>query len=316
MKSFDNNSFGDRQVMNVSTFMSSIIQNASSIGGSFQTPGRKRSSSAPRERTTSKDISMDKEKRQQTFREFIGRQVHTAEKKQQHVKDVSALSPSICPSTRFISRAHLICLSIVQLERMLKPKFTPKLCRKSMDMSAQFSQGEFLDRLGRDISRRTDAEAKHSVSVDNNCTFTPGINAKSKNLPARSVYEMSKGDLQRKENKHRMVRLKTEQEALAGLTFQPEISQRARSAGRSRLQLSTDSSLFLEKYRIDQEKLDEKRRSEQNERKQHELDGCTFQPRTKECPSYVKRIAKSMALARAIKPPTLPPYAAMKPDWK
>jgi len=87
MKSFDNNSFGDRQIMNVSTFLSSL-QN--STINNFQTPNeRKRSSSAPRERTTSKELnSVEKERRQQKFKEFLNRQMHTAEKKTQHMKEV------------------------------------------------------------------------------------------------------------------------------------------------------------------------------------------------------------------------------------
>jgi hypothetical protein len=86
MKSFDNNSFGDRQIMNVSTFLSSL-QN--STINNFQTPNeRKRSSSAPRERTTSKELnSVEKERRQQKFKEFLNRQMHTSEKKTQHMKE-------------------------------------------------------------------------------------------------------------------------------------------------------------------------------------------------------------------------------------
>ena len=86
MRHFDNNSFGDRNIMNVSTFMNSLQGGPSA---SFQTPGRARASSAPRERTTSKDLSAaDNEQRQRAFKEFISRQLHCSEKRSQHVKDV------------------------------------------------------------------------------------------------------------------------------------------------------------------------------------------------------------------------------------
>ena len=183
-----------------------------------------------------------------------------------------------------------------------------------MMLSEQYSKGEFLDRLDRDINRRSDFEAKLSVSVDNNCTFTPGINSKSKALPSRSSYDLSKGDLQRRENKQRMIRLKTEQELQSTLTFRPQISKRAQSAGKSYLELNSDSSIFLEKLKIEREKLEEKRMSELNQRRMHELDGCTFQPETKECPSYVKRIAKSMALVRAARAENN--TEKVKPQWR
>lgn len=84
MRQFDN-SFGDRHVMNVSTFMSSLQGTSTQ----FQTPGRLRASSAPRERTSSKDLSTaDSEQRQRAFKEFISRQLHCSEKRSQHVKEV------------------------------------------------------------------------------------------------------------------------------------------------------------------------------------------------------------------------------------
>merc|ERR1711871_773856 len=184
-----------------------------------------------------------------------------------------------------------------------------------MMLSEEYTKAEFFDRLDRDLSRRAELENKLSVSVDNRCTFTPGINQRSKNLKARSSYELSKGDFQRRENKKTQIRLKTEQEALQGMTFQPEITKRAQSAGKSRLQLRSDSSLFLEKYKLDQEKAAENRIKKMNEKRLHELDGCTFTPLTKECPSYVKRIAKSMAIVRAARA-SANPVKNTRPQWK
>lgn len=127
---------------------------------------------------------------------------------------------------------------------------------------------------------------------------------------------MSGGDLQRKENKQRMIRLKMEQEALEGITFSPEITRYAKQGGKkSKLQLSTDSCIFLEQYHRDREKKDEKIRDELMDRRERELEGCTFQPTTRECPQYVKRIAKSMAIVRAARAEAVPETAS-KPQWK
>ena len=284
MQSFDTSSFGDRPIMNVSTFMNTLNNS------NFQTPGRRRSSSAPRERSNSSGALLngeDGEKRQQNFREFMNRQIHTAEKKSQHIN---------------------------QLKRSMKPKFTPKLCRKSISLSEQYVKGEFLDRLEKDLSRRNELENKLSVSVDNNCTFTPGINAKSKHLKPRSSYEMSKGDFQRKENHQRQIRLKAEQETLQDMTFKPEITSKAKSSAKSKLKLSTDGPSFLDKYKNDQQKAHEKRLYELNEKRKVELEGCTFQPQTIDCPSYVKRIAKSMAIVKAARSEHL--NQKVKPQWR
>lgn len=44
-----------------------------------------------------------------------------------------------------------------------------------------------------------------------------------------------------------------------------------------------------------------------------ELAACTFSPRVHDAPEYVKRIARSMALTRAVK---VPEPAATKPEWR
>ena len=99
MQSFDNPSvFGDRPVIDAASFINST-HNTTTI--SFGTPGRSRASSAPRERTSelkSMDTPIDKEKRQQTFREFISRQVHQTEKKIQVVPLSLSLYIYIYPS--------------------------------------------------------------------------------------------------------------------------------------------------------------------------------------------------------------------------
>jgi len=40
---------------------------------------------------------------------------------------------------------------------------------------------------------------------------------------------------------------------------------------------------------------------------------CTFAPAVHDAPEYIKRIARSMALTRAVKPP---PADGMKPEWR
>lgn len=183
---FYNNSFGDRQVMDVTSFMSSIgVATGGPAKQDSHGPWNRRPASAPGSRTTSPQRNLSPEElmqRKQSFKEFLGRNFQTVERKERHVREV---------------------------EDQNKFKFTPKLCRKSLKM--QHFKGTFMDRLDREISKRADREQKISVSTAPGCTFQPSINSKSEKLKPRSWKEMSRGDLLRKETSHRMIRLRTEQ---------------------------------------------------------------------------------------------------------
>ena len=187
-----------------------------------------------------------------------------------------------------------------QMETSTLPKFTPSLCKKSLDMSEQHFKGQFLDRVERDNLRRIDHENKLSTSgnFSNVCTFNPVILEKSEKLRGRSVYEMSRGDLLRRQTNQRMMKLRIEREQMNELTFKPEISNLAKSTV-SALRLKEDPTFFLDYYRSNQAKkivLCEKNVLLQAEK---ELGECTFSPTTIDCPAYVKRIAKSMLAVKA-----------------
>ena len=70
------------------------------------------------------------------------------------------------------------------------------------------------------------------------------------------------------------------------------------------------------RYREKQAGLDEKRRQQQLEQEEKELDGCTFTPQTRDCPAYVKRIAKSMQIVKAARQADPNLNIAAKPDWR
>jgi hypothetical protein len=80
-------------------------------------------------------------------------------------------------------------------------------------MSERHFRGEFLDRVERDVLRRTDTAEKQKKQIKAGVisTFQPEILKKSQKLRSRSVYEMSRGDLLRKETNHRMTKLRLEE---------------------------------------------------------------------------------------------------------
>merc|ERR1711885_75013 len=83
------------------------------------------------------------------------------------------------------------------------------------------------------------------------------------------------------------------------MTFQPEITKKAKNSARSKLKITDNEQSFLEKYRVDKMRAEETRLYEMNKRREEELKDCSFQPETTVCPSYIKRIAKSMAMVKA-----------------
>ena len=186
------------------------------------------------------------------------------------------------------------------METSVKPKFQPALCKKSLDMSEQHFKGQFLDRLERDVLRRIDHENKMLTTGNHNnvCTFHPVILEKSEKLRGRSAYEMSRGDLLRRQTNNRMMKLRIEREELNELTFSPEISNLAKNT-ESALRLKEDPTFFLDFYRSNQAKKINLNKKNILLKAEKELEECTFIPNTIDCPAYVKRIAKSMAAVKA-----------------
>lgn len=199
----------------------------------------------------------------------------------------------------FLTSTHLPFLSI-QLATSSTPKFQPALCVKSLEMSENHFKGDFLDRLERDVLRRNDSENRLLASSrsDNGCTFQPSILEKSERLRSRSSYEMSRGDLLKRETNHRMMKLRLDREELNELTFKPEISYLAKNT-ESALRLKENPSYFLEYHKSSQSRRNQMKEKEMSVREEDELKSCTFFPVTIECPSYVKRIARSMAAVKA-----------------
>lgn len=297
MTSFDVAYGSDRNVMDMSSFLGSLGGNiappVSSSSASltsqklFQTPNqegssarkgvRLRPSSAPRERTSTSvagDNASD-EIKQKHFEEFLGRQRQSKIRKERRVEEV---------------------------KHAVTPNFKPQLCQKSLDMSEQHYQGDFLDRIERHVLKRVDSENRRKSAANHpntkGCTFQPQITQKSEKMRARSVYEMSRGDLLRKETNHRMLKLRREQEEVSTLTFQPEISKKAQNEGRSKLKITEDPQAHLEWHKEKLLQRADAHEAELKSREVRELESCTFAPETIDCPAYVKRIAKSMAVIK------------------
>lgn len=200
--------------------------------------------------------------------------------------------------------------------RSSTPGFTPSVNRRSIRMAEQTKKGDFLNRVQQDVLRREQVTSKISAqTVDSECSFKPELSRRSQKMRPRSVYEMSRGDLHKKETKSRILRLKTEQEELKNLTFQPHLSASKSRKARSSLQLLANPGGFLERHTLEMQQKELERVKYQESRAEEEMKECHFVPEITECPAYVKRIAKSLAVVKAARSQE-EPLANSKPQWK
>lgn len=202
-----------------------------------------------------------------------------------------------------------------QTTKATEHKFQPRLCKKSIQLSSRTSKGEFLERVERDVLSRTDHALRAAVTADEQCTFAPQITAKSERMRGRTVFEMSRGDMLKRDTTNRMMRLRSDQEELSEMTFKPEITSKGKKMGDGKKISIHDTDKYLEFAKEKAQRKEGERLAELEKREREEIDSCTFAPQTKECPAYVRRIAKSMAVVRAARAVDSEPVAA-RPTWK
>ena len=159
-------------------------------------------------------------------------------------------------------------------------------------------------------------KAQHNQ--DPECTFKPTLNDKSNRLAdgGRSVVELSRGDSLKKETTQKMLRLRKEQEEMKELTFEPTVNHSNKVArnAESKLKVLEDPDNYLQRLQNDAKSRKDMLRRKKEMIEMKDLEECTFMPKTGECPGYIKRIARSMALTKSEKPPE--EVAAEKPQWR
>ena len=155
------------------------------------------------------------------------------------------------------------------------------------------------------------------IRPSTSCTFEPTLNSKSNDLAegGRSVVELSRGDHLRKETTQKMLRLRHEQSQMKELTFHPKVNHSnkvARNAS-SRLKIVEDPDNYLSRLQQNAKHRKDTLRRKAQELEMKTLEECTFRPQTSECPGYIKRIARSMALTKVDKQEGI---EAGKPEWR
>lgn len=185
-----------------------------------------------------------------------------------------------------------------KLKQSQEPSHEPMLCKKSLEISSRRNTSSFLQRQKEHDERKIDRNKMlQRKTRDRECTFKPRISQKGMEQRARSVEELSTGDALKKEALQEALRLRAQQQEMRGATFQPRILQAPGVEGR--LKILSEPETYIARVQQEQMANDRKMIQHQIDQQDAELSECTFQPAIHEAPSYVQRIARSMALTRS-----------------
>ncbi|KAG3178926.1 hypothetical protein PC128_g16174 [Phytophthora cactorum] len=203
-------------------------------------------------------------------------------------------------------------------KHQLTPGYKPTINKKSLAMMENGRKGDFLERISSYALRKEHDNVKKKTvrSTDPNCTFKPAINQASTKRKPRSITELSRGDLLRRETTQRLMKLKMEQEEMAALTFRPQLN-RVSERHEGRLKILSSPDTYLQRIQQQSQAHTIKQRRAIQEKEIGEFAECTFKPRTIEAPAYVQRIARSVSLTKALRAQQQAAARAKeKPEWK
>jgi hypothetical protein len=174
--------------------------------------------------------------------------------------------------------------------------------RKASSPSQVAAGPSFLQRLELYERQKEEQLALTTVAVDDECTFSPAINAVSQRLPGRPVSQLSGGDAARLLHKRELARAAHFRAQLSEVTFQPSLSAQPRAdkhhAQTGRLKVTTQGDSYVRRVAAVAAEKELARQQTLQRRAAEEARTCTFQPRVRDSPAFVKRIAHSMALVR------------------
>ena len=187
--------------------------------------------------------------------------------------------------------------------KAMTPQGKPAVNRHSQSLNQSISGTDFLQRLQKDAVRKEHEtlRKKAKSNVDPNCTFRPSINRSSQNRKGRSVVELSRGDMLKKETAQRLAKLKTEQDELSGLTFQPKINRNNKSEGK--IQILSNPETYLQRLQKNAKEYSEKQRRMAQSQETKEMEDCTFAPEINDAPAYVKVRAAPETFLKSARPP-------------
>ena len=188
--------------------------------------------------------------------------------------------------------------NVQKIKQEMETNFgNPSLNRKSLQIAEQTNPNTFLNRVQQTVEKVAMKKSQYAAvanSADPECTFAPQITLKAKLRQPRSFYDISKGDLEKRETKLKLLMMAEEEKELDGVTFKPALNK---SQVESRLGIVSDPDTYMMRL---QEKHQEihARITQLKKEEERSLAECTFQPKTKEVPAFVKSLAQNSRMNR------------------
>jgi len=156
-------------------------------------------------------------------------------------------------------------------------------------------EGSFMQRLQKDIGGRKDIKQKNAM--DDECTFEPKINARSKSKAGKTVEEMSRGDALKAEAKRADKEREIRAQEMEAVTFAP--AKIARDMGaKSKLGLSESPTSYTQKVLAHDRELQRTKEENQKIIEDAEMSQCTFRPQINNTPAFIKDLASSARASR------------------
>ena len=214
----------------------------------------------------------------QRFREFLARQSQSG-----------------------LRRERLTAKARAQEEKMRK---SVHMAPKTKRILEQHRVGEtpFLERVAAEVVRREQQQQRkerRSRRMEvSDCTFEPVVTRRSQQMPRRSPRQMSLHDAQRREATRRLAKMRLAQRESYDLTFRPQMQARKKDA-KGTINAKDDPDGYVQMQAERQRKKAESARLASVQRQQRELEECSFQPKTKQLPTYIARMAEATRSQKA-----------------
>ena len=249
------------------------------------------------------------------FNQFLQSQEQRELLRKKRIEDIASkvhhndFKPKICPTSEKMTKKKGTVSFLERMERdtirkdqkmekiLMQQHNIPKECTFTPHLISKSYHNRYPNTLKSSNNSSSNIPTDKSNNPSNRSSFSSTISRQAPKTPA----ELSKADLLKRETNRRILKMKIDKERYAECTFKPSLNPVSKTLNKkitSKLQLSEDPDNYVIRCQLNEAKKMEHTRKAQQEKMIREMDGCTFRPQISECPSFVKRIAKSMALTK------------------
>eukprot|EP00916_Digyalum_oweni_P019147 GHVL01031892.1.p1 GENE.GHVL01031892.1~~GHVL01031892.1.p1 ORF type:complete len:154 (+),score=45.37 GHVL01031892.1:395-856(+) len=133
---------------------------------------------------------------------------------------------------------------------------------------------------------------KSKMSWTEELTFHPRINESSKMLPSPSISDLVDGNICQKFEKIKNKKNQIEEDEEKNLTFRPQINAKKFTNVGPKIRTREASDAYMKAVEEARLIAEMKRLKELSQKEEDEMKECTFQPKTKQIPSFIRRYAE------------------------